>query len=89
MVVKETYRCPDHDWLYTEEVKDGHCVHCGKPVIVGRTEKMSKTLRNIVEPLPLIEKYGADTVRIFSLFAAPPESMLEWRTPASRARGAF
>ncbi len=78
MVVKETYRCPEHDWLYTEEVKDGHCVHCGRPVVVGRTEKMSKTLRNTVEPLPLIEKYGADTVRVFSLFAAPPESMLEW-----------
>ena len=78
MVVKETYRCPEHDWLYGEEVKDGHCVHCGKPVIVGRTEKMSKSLKNTVEPLPLIEKYGADTVRIFSLFAAPPDSMLEW-----------
>ena len=78
MVVKETYRCPDHGWLYTEEVKDGACVHCGKPVAVGRIEKMSKTLRNTVEPLELIEKYGADTVRIFSLFAAPPDSMLEW-----------
>jgi leucyl-tRNA synthetase len=32
----------------------------------------------VVEPLPLIEKYGADTVRLFSLFAAPPDSMLEW-----------
>ncbi|HEX8954146.1 MAG TPA: leucine--tRNA ligase [Polyangia bacterium] len=78
MVVKETYRCPEHDWLYTEEVKDGACVHCGKPVAVGRTEKMSKSLKNVVEPLALIEKYGADTVRIFSLFAAPPDSMLEW-----------
>jgi leucyl-tRNA synthetase len=47
-------------------------------VAIGRTEKMSKTLRNVVEPLTLIEKYGADTVRIFSLFAAPPDSMLEW-----------
>jgi leucyl-tRNA synthetase len=78
MVVKETYRCPEHDWLYVEEVKDGKCVHCGQTVIVGRTEKMSKTQRNTVEPLPLIEKYGADTVRIFSLFAAPPDSLLEW-----------
>jgi leucyl-tRNA synthetase len=78
MVVKETYRCVDHDWLYPEEVKDGACVHCGKPVTVGRTEKMSKNLKNVVEPLKLIEAYGADTVRIFSLFAAPPDSMLEW-----------
>ena len=78
MVVKETYRCVEHDYLYPEEVKDGACVHCGKPVTVGRIEKMSKSLKNVVEPLPLIEKYGADTVRIFSLFAAPPDSMLEW-----------
>jgi leucyl-tRNA synthetase len=78
MVVKETYRCPEHDYLYPEEVKDGHCSHCGKPVEIGRQEKMSKSLKNVVEPLSLIEKYGADTVRIFSLFAAPPESMLEW-----------
>ncbi|MDB4965294.1 MAG: leucyl-tRNA synthetase [Myxococcales bacterium] len=78
MVVKETFRCPDHDYLYPEEVKDGACAHCGKPVVIGRTEKMSKSLKNVVEPLPLIEKYGADTVRIFSLFAAPPDSLLEW-----------
>jgi leucyl-tRNA synthetase len=78
MVVKETYRCPEHDYIYPEEVKDGHCVQCGKPVTIGRIEKMSKNLKNVVEPLPLIEKYGADTVRVFSLFAAPPDSMLEW-----------
>jgi leucyl-tRNA synthetase len=79
MVVKETWRCPEHDYLYPEEVTpEKTCKHCGKPVTIGRTEKMSKSLKNVVEPLPLIEKYGADTVRIFSLFAAPPESMLEW-----------
>ena len=78
MVVKETFRCPDHDYLYPEEVQRRACVHCGKPVTVGRMEKMSKSLKNVVEPLALIEKYGADTVRIFSLFAAPPDSMLEW-----------
>jgi leucyl-tRNA synthetase len=78
MVVKETYRCPEHDYVYPNEVSDGKCIHCGKTVVVGRTEKMSKSLKNTVEPLPLIEKYGADTVRIFSLFAAPPDSMLEW-----------
>jgi leucyl-tRNA synthetase len=82
MVVKETYRCPEHDYLYPEEVvTNGEartCKHCGKPVTVGRIEKMSKTQRNVVEPLALIERFGADTVRLFSLFAAPAESMLEW-----------
>jgi leucyl-tRNA synthetase len=78
MVCKETYRCPEHDYLYPDEVSDGKCKHCGREVTVGRIEKMSKSLKNVVEPLPLIEKYGADTVRVFSLFAAPPESVLEW-----------
>ncbi len=82
MVVKETYRCSEHDYLYPEEVVgtgDARtCKQCGRSVTVGRMEKMSKTLKNVVEPLPLIEKFGADTVRLFSLFAAPAESMLEW-----------
>jgi leucyl-tRNA synthetase len=79
MVCKETYRCPEHDYLYPEEVTQaGSCSHCGRKVVVGRVEKMSKTMKNVVEPMPLIEKYGADTVRLFSLFAAPPDSTLEW-----------
>jgi leucyl-tRNA synthetase len=79
MVLKETYHCPVHEWLYPEEVtKDNTCTKCGRTVTVGRAEKMSKTQRNVVEPLQLFEKYGADTVRVFSMFAAPPDSQLEW-----------
>ena len=40
--------------------------------------KMSKSKGNTVDPQGLIEKYGADTVRLFVLFAAPPEQSLEW-----------
>ena len=40
--------------------------------------KMSKSFGNTVDPAPLIERYGADTVRLFVLFAAPPEHTLEW-----------
>jgi leucyl-tRNA synthetase len=79
MVCKETYHCSEHEYLYPEEVtKERTCAKCGRPVTVGRVEKMSKSLKNVVEPLGLIEKYGADTVRVFSLFAAPPDSVLEW-----------
>jgi leucyl-tRNA synthetase len=79
MVVKETYTCPTHGYLYPEEVTDGRtCRECGQPVTVGRVEKMSKSLKNTVEPLKLLDEYGADTVRLFSLFAAPVDSMLEW-----------
>jgi len=78
MVCKETYRCEEHDWLFPEEVQDGKCKHCGKGVEIGRVEKMSKSKKNVVDPDNLINEYGADTARLFSLFASPPEKDLEW-----------
>jgi leucyl-tRNA synthetase len=81
MVIKETYKCPIHGWLYPEEVSpEGKCLKdgCGKEVMVGKFEKMSKSKCNIVDPDQMIEKYGADTVRLFIAFAAPPEKDLEW-----------
>lgn len=50
----------------------------GQPVSIGGTEKMSKSKNNGVDPQSMIGKYGADTVRLFSMFAAPPEQSLEW-----------
>jgi len=78
MVCMETYSCPECGWLYPEEVKQASCMKCGKAVTVGRTEKMSKSTRNVVDPEQLIQRYGADTARLFCLFAAPPERDLEW-----------
>jgi leucyl-tRNA synthetase len=50
----------------------------GQPVVIGATEKMSKSKNNGVDPQILVDRYGADTVRLFSMFAAPPEQSLEW-----------
>jgi leucyl-tRNA synthetase len=50
----------------------------GQPVTVGGIEKMSKSKNNGVDPQTLVERYGADTVRVFTMFAAPPEQSLEW-----------
>ncbi|HEY6940922.1 leucine--tRNA ligase [Dokdonella sp.] len=50
----------------------------GKPVQIGGIEKMSKSKNNGVDPQAMVGKYGADTVRLFSMFAAPPEQSLEW-----------
>ena len=50
----------------------------GQPVHIGGIEKMSKSKNNGVDPQAMVDKYGADTVRLFSMFAAPPEQSLEW-----------
>ncbi len=88
MVCKETYRCPIHGWLLPDELAGseregwlcGTCRAGGTRTAVetGRTEKMSKSKKNVVDPEHLIATYGADTARMFSLFAAPPEKDLEW-----------
>ncbi|MGB5615501.1 MAG: leucine--tRNA ligase, partial [Desulfobacterales bacterium] len=82
MVCKESFVCGEHGFLLPEEVDDKTetlcCAKCGRSVTVGRVEKMSKSKKNVVDPNVLLEKYGADTTRLFCLFAAPPERDLEW-----------
>jgi len=50
----------------------------GKAVIIGSTEKMAKSKNNGVDPQAIIDRYGADTARLFIMFAAPPDQQLEW-----------
>ena len=50
----------------------------GQPVIIGGVEKMSKSKNNGVDPQAIIDTYGADTARLFMMFASPPEQSLEW-----------
>jgi len=50
----------------------------GQPVMPGGIEKMSKSKNNGVDPQHLIDRFGADTVRLFAMFAAPPDQSLEW-----------
>lgn len=50
----------------------------GQPVLHGGMSKMSKSKNNGVDPQEMIEKYGADTLRLFSMFAAPPDQSMEW-----------
>ncbi|MBS3809511.1 MAG: leucine--tRNA ligase, partial [Desulfobacterales bacterium] len=82
MVCKETQHCMEHGYLYPEETKyideTVYCKKCGRPAEIGRVEKMSKSKKNIIDPNQLVEHYGADTVRLFCLFASPPERDLEW-----------
>ncbi|SUO91856.1 leucine--tRNA ligase [Suttonella indologenes] len=50
----------------------------GEAVLYGGMEKMSKSKNNGVDPQALIEQYGADTARLYTMFTSPPESTLEW-----------
>ncbi len=92
MVIADTfYREDEHgakEWINPADVElehdermrttGAHSRIDGLPVLVGGTEKMSKSKNNGVDPQAMVDKYGADTVRLFSMFAAPPEQSLEW-----------
>ena len=79
MINKETYFCPEHEWLFPEQVTEHKtCSICGKEVVTGRIEKMSKSKKNAVDPIEMINIHGADALRMFVLFAGPPEKDKEW-----------
>ena len=59
-----------------------------KPVLI-KLEKMSKSKNNGIDPAGMIERYGADTVRLFTMFAAPPEQSLEWNDDAIAGAARF
>ena len=82
MVCHQTFKNRDGKWLFpTEVTKDGDQwveASTGAVATVGRTEKMSKSKRNVVDPELIIETYGADTARLFMLSDSPPERDMEW-----------
>jgi leucyl-tRNA synthetase len=92
MVLNETYYREDKDgrkiWFNPEDVElkiddRGRPVSAnlktdGAPVHIGGTEKMSKSKNNGIDPQAQIDQYGADTARLFTMFASPPEQTLEW-----------
>ena len=82
MVCHVTFKDQDGRWLYPEEVafREGAAVLAdgGAPVLVGRSESMSKSKKNVVDPTAIIERYGADTARWFMLSDSPPDRDLEW-----------
>lgn len=83
MVCHETYKNQKGEWLYPEEVEklpNGTYIHhqTKELVQVGRSEKMSKSKKNLIDPSAIIEEYGADTVRLFIVSDNPPERDLEW-----------
>ena len=83
MVCHETYRSENGEWLMPSEIRideAGVLKHLNDDttVMTGRSEKMSKSKKNVVDPEDIIASYGADTARWFMLSDSPPERDLEW-----------
>ncbi|QAZ39771.1 leucine--tRNA ligase [Methylibium sp. Pch-M] len=101
MLLNESYYREDSSgkkrWFYPSEVEvqfddKGHPVGAiaredGQPVQLGGIEKMSKSKNNVVEPRDIIAKFGADTARLFTMFAGPPDQSAAWSD--SGAEGSF
>ena len=101
MLLNESYYREDASqkrrWFYPAEVDvrfddKGHPVGAvakqdGLPVLLGGIEKMSKSKNNVVEPRAIIARFGADTARVFTMFAGPPDQSAAWSD--SGAEGSF
>jgi len=74
MICHETYKDQDGQWLTPEEAQARE----QSTVTVGRSEKMSKSKKNVVDPELIIGTYGADTARLFMLSDSPPDRDLDW-----------
>jgi leucyl-tRNA synthetase len=78
MISHQAYRCEEHGWIRPKNVEGGdRCPECGAELKVTM-ESMSKSKKNVVSPNELIDEYGADTERIYTLFIGPPEKDVEW-----------
>ena len=83
MVCHETYKDKNNNWLSPDQVEkvNNNFVLKGNPnekVIVGPSESMSKSKKNVIDPEFIINNYGADSVRLFILSDSPPEKDVQW-----------
>ncbi len=92
MLLRECYYREGADgkrqWFYPTQVTVAHdekgrptsaiAIDDGLPVVIGGVEKMSKSKSNVVEPKQIIDKFGADTARLFTIFAGPPDQSTVW-----------
>ena len=84
MVNKGAAFCESCNITFPVDHEGKPCPHCSSP-LSHRSAKMSKSLGNTVSPEAMIERFGADTVRLFILFAANPTAGMDWSDTALEA----
>ncbi len=103
MVVAETFYRDDENggksWFNPADVEVEHddkgraisarLTADGNPVEIGGIEKMAKSKNNGVDPQSMVDRYGADTVRLYTMFTSPPEQSLEWSDEGVEGAGRF
>ena len=83
MVCHETYKTQDGNWLSPDEIQTVNGEKFEKKdntkkVVIGPSESMSKSKKNIIDPEKIIQNYGADAARLFILSDSPPEKDVQW-----------
>ena len=83
MIGHATFKDSKGEWVYPADVQQDasgnwSLTETGEAVTQGRSEKMSKSKKNTIDPRHIIDTYGADTARLFMLSDSPPERDLEW-----------
>ena len=82
MVCHKTFKTEDGQWVYPEDVieENNQVIEklTKKKVIIGPSESMSKSKKNVIDPQSVIDMYGADAVRWFVLSDSPPERDIQW-----------
>ncbi|MCG8607492.1 leucine--tRNA ligase [bacterium] len=87
MITHLAHRCKNHGWIPPGEIQEGNrCPECGQP-LTSMMASMSKSKKNTITPTEIIEKYGTDTERLYTLFMGPPEREIEWN--AEGVRGGY
>ncbi len=95
MVCHETFRTKDNKWIepkYAIKENGAYWTHKGNKkieIIKGRSEKMSKSKKNVVDPDSIVFTYGADTARLFMISDSPPEKDLEWSIDGIKAMNKY
>ena len=95
MVCHETFRTKDNKWIepqYAIKENGSYWTNKGNKrieIVKGRSEKMSKSKKNVVDPDSIVFTYGADTARLFMISDSPPEKDLEWSIDGIKAMNKY